>query len=157
MSLINRRRALMTQKKDDNLFDIGNIKMCATASYAKSYYPTAENKVIWNGGIYGHSPGGIIYIKPKGIKKVTFSADVQFAKESATNFNNLSFVGFNDINEQDIVLGGATSLYQRTISPSTSFITFSVVVSGYKYIGFQFWSQEKHIMGFSNVKILEVV
>lgn len=155
---LTRRRYLMINNDDGNLFRIRDIKICGyNAVDLTTYAPKVDGNVIWNGGVTGSANGGYVYILTNGINKISFYADVQFTDTtSPTAKNGVGMYGFNNIGSNNRMTD-RTKLYNTTIATTDSSVSFTVDVSGYKYAGFAFGAQSRYIMGLSNIKILEVV
>ena len=155
---LTRRRYLMINNDDGNLFRIRDVKICGyNAVDLTTYAPKVDGNVIWNGGVTGSANGGYVYISTDGINKISFYADVQVTDTTSPTWKNgLAIYGFNDINSKNLMTD-RKMLYNTTIAPTDSSVSFTANVSGYKYAGFAFGAQSRYIIGLSNIKILEVV
>ena len=154
---LTRRRCLMINNGDVNLFNIRKIKICGYNPVdLTTYAPKVDKNVIWNGGVTGSANGGYIYIPANGLNKISFYADVQLIDPTSQTWQNiLAIYGFNGIN--DSLMTDRKKLYNRTITATDSSVSFIVDVSEYKYAGFAITAKSKYILGLSNIKIMEVV
>ena len=159
MNLAERRRALMMQQNDGNLFNINKVKICYRNSGAKFYAPKIENGILWSGGRSGYSAGGLIYVPLNGIDKLKFSANLHFIREDVLKSKTLfEIMGFHSIGDDDITVGDVKTLYSATVDASKQKdISVTINTSGYAYFGFYFWTEEQYLMGLSDIKIIKEV